>query len=190
MERVTKFAGVLFVVVWTGTSVPAAILELTYTGFELEDQIGNAPLGLGPTLQPLSGKVVIDEDAFGGSVAGKTVEFFAKDDFTIPFDPPFPDGVLDWTLGIPLFSTGGTEVQLTFDASRNVTGWLIDALDGPPDYFSTPSGDFYFNSDDVNYEAPPGSWRTQVIPVPATLPLALAGVAALAALARRRCDCE
>lgn len=172
-----------------GTSAEAGLVKLVYVGNDLSldntPPVNGEPPFFGDTFPAFMGEVLLDESAFGGSVANKTLNFSAIDPGI--FDPPpmnMTDGIVSWSHTAPLYSTAGTEVSFTFDADKNLVSWIIDALDGPPDYYSSPSFDFVLVGDS-SYSGEAGTWTTEVIPLPATGTLLGAAALALAALRRR-----
>lgn len=164
----------------TGAAADAALLRLTYTGHDLP-LVTPPPDFLGPLHPAFSGEIVLDEGALGGSVAGRTLTFFGIDAPSSPFDQT--DGILSWTHGVPLYSVGGTDVSISFDAGKKVIAWVFDALDGPPDYVSSTRGDSVLGGAGGIYATGPGSWVTAQVPLPAP---GLMLAAAMGALRGRR----
>lgn len=179
MKKMTALAALLAAALALPAS--AATIVLTYDGSTLLPETD--PDVFEPASWPaFDGQIVLDESQLGGSVAGRTLSFFGIDFPGSTFNNT--DGIVSWTHGIPLYSVGGTTVNLTFDAGRNLTDWYIDALDGPPDLTSRPTGDFVFTGLTF-YSAPPGTWTTAVVPLPAAA-LGLGGALGLLLAAGRR----
>lgn len=173
-----------FLTVLGGEQADAAALRLIYSGNDIP-LVSGPPDYVGDLYPAFSGEIVLDEAVFGGSVANQTLSFFAS---SSPFGPGNDvDGILSWTHGVPLYSVGGTTVSLTFDGSKNLVSWFIDALDGPPDYTSTTTRDFYIGGNGGTYYTDAGTWVTAAIPVPgAGLALGSAGLALLCLRRRPR----
>ena len=135
-----------------------------------------------------AGSILIDGAAYGNSLAGKIIRIEG-----ISSGNPNPaigtlvegKGLIKWALNIPLFSIIGTQAIFSFDDQGRIATWSIVAGDGPPDYISNTGGDT-FKDLFSTYEAPAGSWRVSVIPLPASLPLLLLGTLALSGVAARR----
>jgi len=165
------------------SSVQAKVYQLTYTGQAFTHDFG--PDLFGPP-SAYSGEILIDGSAFGNSLAGKTITYFGISSF---YGPSLSGvGLISWTHSIPLYSCCGTEVSFSFDAQEQISKWKIDALDGPPDLWSTQFGDGLYVGDD-QYSAPPGSWHVAAIPLPAPVGLLAFGLAGLVALRWRRSCC-
>lgn len=175
---VLALAGVL-----TAGSAQAAQVHLTYAGYAI-------PLTRGPSdgpdvMGPFTGGFVLDESLLGGSVANRTLTFYG---ILGPNDPSDQTtGIVSWNFSVPLYSYGGTQVSLTFGAARDLVGWVIDALDGPPDYRSSTTGDVVFGGNGGTYSnSAPGIWTTTVVPLPAPALGLFAGLTGLVLLRRQR----
>ncbi|MBE3638665.1 hypothetical protein [Mangrovicoccus algicola] len=127
---------------------------------------------------PLSGAIVLDTAITGGYTGG-TISI----DTTFMTTPAeiYAMGILSWSYSVPVLPTVETHARFTFSAAGALTDWYVSALDGPPDYLSTPAGDEIIVGD-AYYTADPGSWTVSYVPLPGALWLALGGLAALGAL--------
>lgn len=158
----------------------AATVYLTYTGNQIP--LITPPTGFDPAFFPaFSGRVVLDENQLGGNISNRTLVFS-----TVGGSSPQPgdetDGILEWTLGLPLYSAEGTTASFSFGPKRQVQSWRIDAPDGPPDYLSTNTGpligDYVYAGVGVEYLTDVGSWTT-TIPLPSSGILLVGGIVGL-----------
>lgn len=175
-----------------------AVLTLSFTGalpsqattYRLSYSGNPFTLVYGPGDTPpdvFAGSITLAGAAFGNALAGKTLHFSAIDSSVDGPQLYGPDAaaLLSWDMNIPLFSTAGTTVSFSFDAAGGVSDWTIDALDGPPDYYSGAGFDG-FNVGDSGWRAAAGSWSISAIPLPAAAWLFIGALGALAASGRRR----
>lgn len=134
------------------------------------------------------GTISLDLDALGlPHLGSKTVNLLVMP------GKGAPDGIsMDLNFIGPRFHdpTGAATFSLTTDALGNPVSWLVDVLDGPPDYW-IGSGQLgaFFSGPIVQFSGNPGSIRpiTAVpIPLPASLLLLIGGGMALAIASRRR----
>ena len=170
----------------TGTAASASQLTLVYSGSDIP--LVDPPADfIGDVYPAFSGSIILDESVFGGSVANKTLTFFGISSPADPFD--MTDGIISWSHGVPLYSVGGTAVSITFDGVKQVVNWTFDALDGPPDYYSTSAIDAVFGGLGGRYSVQAGTWTSieasTVIPLPASGLLLGAAALAMAAVRRR-----
>ena len=87
----------------------------------------------------------------------------------------------------PFPAVGMSTISFTTDSERNITSWVGDFLDGPPDGRITTAADYYYlpYGPPIYYQsAVPGSWSA--VPAPAAFPLLFGAIAALGLMARRR----
>ena len=79
---------------------------------------------------------------------------------------------LETRKGLAAEPLASTDASFTFDDAGDVSDWSFSTLDGPPDYFNTPSTDSIVVGD-AEYIADPGSWSVAIIPLPASSALLL-----------------
>ncbi|WP_424971083.1 hypothetical protein [Dinoroseobacter sp. S76] len=164
----TLIAALAFTALGAIAPVHATVIKLTYSGNEYT----GFPLFPGAEvfpIAPLSGHIVLDTSITGGFPGG-TVDF-ATTSTTTPADLAAL-GILEWTFTIPIIPTVSTDASFTFDDAGDVSDWSFSTLDGPPDYFNTPSTDSIVVGD-AEYIADPGSWSVAIIPLPASSALLL-----------------
>ena len=197
----------LLTIVAAAGSAHAGVLTYEYSGFELfADEEANAryleyleaqdeddpvdeeifDAARSPTISGLTFTFSVDEASLpGGSVRGRSI---TEDDASLPRYVEYYE------------RSGGFSLNVAFDAGGKVADWDIFGGEELEFISITSSGDSY-GYDPVGYFGPndllvfsnddPGRWERvsgdlAPIPTPAALPLALAGMGALALLSRRR----
>ncbi len=161
-------------------------------GYDVDDGVLRAIAN--PAIPAAEFEVSIDEDRLpGGSVRGRTVSLGQ-------FGPNARLGEVGRPYGIPSFAT--ETLDLTFDGAGRIVDWDFFVYWEPEDFASDPTGDVYASDPVGGYTSSPDLWLRWTstepgawtlvegapapVPVPAALPFALTGLAALGLLARRR----
>lgn len=139
---------------------------------------------------PLRGTVVIDEEALGLELRNTTVAIAPSGFIAVGgTDVDTIQNVGEISFNNLLFLDGDDLAQgleFTTDAERRIVDWSLNwfNLDDSETWFSGPGGDaFRLEAPSLNIanftSTSPGSWQTQVVPLPAPIVLLLAGLASL-----------
>ena len=185
---------------WSGAIIGATLLASNASAATLTYEYRGMPLVLESetakhTLSSpgFSGKVVLNEELLGSSVAGKDLMLECDFDSGVPAQP--------YVVALEFMGNCGTwaglaSFNISFDESRRLTDWKIDILDGPPDYISNPEEDILFDNNNTFFSVAPGEWHLssidgELVPIPtpatsASLGMALGLLLMVSSMLRRR----